>query len=65
MTMHDLPDDYGTLAEPGTLTIQRFLPGPIERVWDHLTDSELRRKWLAGGRDDARGRLDGDAHLAQ
>ncbi|WP_417719529.1 SRPBCC family protein [Salipiger sp.] len=49
MTMHDLPDDYGTLAEPGTLTIQRFLPGPIERVWDHLTDSELRRKWLAGG----------------
>src|SRR5438309_570337 len=43
------PDAYGTLIEPTTLKIQRLLPGPIERIWAYLTDSELRRKWLAAG----------------
>ena len=43
------PDSYGTLVEPTTLEIQRILPGPIERIWRYLTDSELRRKWLAAG----------------
>jgi uncharacterized protein YndB with AHSA1/START domain len=43
------PDPYGTLIEPATLKIQRLLPGPIERVWAYLTDSEQRRKWLAAG----------------
>ena len=42
-------DAYGALSEPATLTIQRVLPGPIERVWAYLTDSDLRRKWLAAG----------------
>ena len=42
-------DTYGVLTEPATLTIQRLLPGPIERVWTYLTDSELRRQWLASG----------------
>ena len=37
------------LIEPTTLKIQRLLPGPIERIWAYLTDSELRRKWLAAG----------------
>ena len=40
---------YGELIEPTTLKIQRFLPGPIERVWAYLTDSDLRRQWLASG----------------
>ena len=42
-------DAYGVLTEPATLTIRRLLPGPIERVWAYLTDSDLRRKWLAAG----------------
>ncbi len=42
-------DVYGVLTEPATLTIQRLLPGPIERVWAYLTESELRRPWLAAG----------------
>jgi uncharacterized protein YndB with AHSA1/START domain len=42
-------DAYGVLTEPMTLTIQRRLPGPIERVWAYLTDSDLRRQWLAAG----------------
>jgi uncharacterized protein YndB with AHSA1/START domain len=43
------PDNFGTLIEPATLKIQRLLPGPIERIWAYLTDSDLRRKWLASG----------------
>ena len=43
------PDAYGVLTEPATLTIRRLLPGPVERVWDYLTQSELRRQWLAAG----------------
>jgi len=43
-------DAYGTLIEPTTLKIQRLLPGPIERVWAYLTDSDMRRKWLAAGK---------------
>lgn len=40
---------YGSVTEPATLTIQRLLPGPIERVWAYLTESDLRREWLASG----------------
>jgi uncharacterized protein YndB with AHSA1/START domain len=42
-------DAYGVLTEPATLRIQRLLPGPIERVWAYLRESDLRRKWLAAG----------------
>jgi uncharacterized protein YndB with AHSA1/START domain len=42
-------DAYGVLTEPATLTIHRLLPGPIERVWAYLTESDLRRQWLAAG----------------
>jgi uncharacterized protein YndB with AHSA1/START domain len=40
---------YGMLTEPATLKIQRLLPGPIARVWAYLTESDLRRQWLAAG----------------
>jgi uncharacterized protein YndB with AHSA1/START domain len=51
MTMADIamPETYGRLVEPTTLKIERLLPGPIERVWAYLTQSELRRRWLASG----------------
>ncbi|WP_439572276.1 SRPBCC family protein [Phreatobacter sp.] len=42
-------DAFGVLTEPATLTIRRHLPGPIERVWAYLTESDRRRKWLAAG----------------
>ena len=41
---------YGVLTEPNTLKIERLLPGPIERIWGYLTDSDLRKQWLAAGR---------------
>ena len=49
MTPRVIPDPYGVLTEPATLLIQRLLPGPIERVWAYLTESDLRRQWLASG----------------
>ncbi len=47
-------DNHGVLTEPATLKIQRLLPGPIERVWAYLTQSELRRQWLAAGQMEMR-----------
>ncbi|HET9680035.1 MAG TPA: SRPBCC family protein [Gammaproteobacteria bacterium] len=41
--------DYGVVSAPQTVRIQRLLPGPIERVWSYLTESDLRRQWLAAG----------------
>ncbi|AVP99995.1 ATPase [Ahniella affigens] len=32
-----------------SLTIERRLPGPLERVWRYVADSELRSQWLAAG----------------
>jgi uncharacterized protein YndB with AHSA1/START domain len=52
MTAQPTPDLYGKLIEPTTLKIQRLLPGTVERVWAFLTDSDLRRKWLAAGQMD-------------
>jgi uncharacterized protein YndB with AHSA1/START domain len=41
--------DYGTITEAGTVRFERLLPGPIERVWAYLTESDKRAKWLAHG----------------
>jgi uncharacterized protein YndB with AHSA1/START domain len=41
--------DYGVVTEPGTVRLERLLPGPIERIWAYLTEPEKRAKWLAGG----------------
>ncbi|CAN5536872.1 SRPBCC family protein [soil metagenome] len=49
MTHAATAESYGVLTEPTTLKIERVLPGPIERVWAYLTESGLRRQWLASG----------------
>ena len=41
--------DYGVVTEAGAVRFERLLPAPVERVWEYLTDSELRRTWFAGG----------------
>ena len=41
--------EYGAITEAGTVRIERLLPGPIERVWTYLTNSQQRGKWLATG----------------
>jgi len=45
---------FGTLGEDATLTLERLLPGSIDRVWAYLTESDLRRQWLAAGTMDMR-----------
>lgn len=42
-------DKYGKIISPDTIRFERVLPGPITRVWDYITDSEKRGKWLASG----------------
>ena len=49
MTQMTAPNPYGALSEDATLTLQRLLPGSIDRVWAYLTESDLRRQWLAAG----------------
>ncbi len=39
---------YGQLDDL-TFQIERTLPGPIERVWRYLVESDLRQTWLASG----------------
>lgn len=40
---------YGELVEPATVRLERLLPGPIDRVWSYIVDSDLRAQWLARG----------------
>ena len=49
MTATRFNDTHGELSDGSTLRLQRRLPGPIDRVWSYLADSDLRRQWLAAG----------------
>ena len=42
-------NDYGVVTAPDTVRIERLMPGPIERLWSYLTESEKRRTWMAEG----------------
>jgi uncharacterized protein YndB with AHSA1/START domain len=41
--------EYGTVLESGAVRFERLLPGPVERVWAYLTESDKRGTWLASG----------------
>lgn len=40
---------YATVVAPDALRFERLLPGPIERVWAYLTESDKRAKWFGAG----------------
>lgn len=42
-------DSFGILTAPRTVRFERLLPGPIEKVWSYLVESDKRAKWLASG----------------
>lgn len=42
-------DSFGQFSGPAEVRIVRTLPGPIERIWEYLTDPEKRARWFAGG----------------
>lgn len=41
--------EYGEHIDSTTVRFERLLPGPIERVWSYLVDSDKRSSWLCGG----------------
>jgi uncharacterized protein YndB with AHSA1/START domain len=47
-------NERATLIQPSTVRFERLLPGPIERVWAYLVESEKRATWLAAGEFDLR-----------
>ncbi len=57
---------YGERIGDNGVRFQRLLPGPIERVWEYLTDGEKRAKWLAGGEMELKvgGKIQLDFHHA-
>ncbi|WP_438481811.1 SRPBCC family protein [Oleiharenicola lentus] len=42
-------DHYATFNGPAEVRLVRTLPGPIERIWEYLTDPEKRARWFADG----------------
>ncbi len=40
---------YAQRTATDTVRLERLLPGPIERVWAYLTESDKRATWLAAG----------------
>ena len=49
---------YGTLIDAHTIRFERDLPGPIERVWAYLTESDLKATWI--GPDDVPSEVGGE-----
>lgn len=39
----------GRLTSSDTIRFERRLPGPVQRVWEYLTDPVKRGTWLASG----------------
>lgn len=44
---------FGERPDKTTVRFERLLPGPIERVWQYITEGDKRAKWLAGGNTEA------------
>jgi uncharacterized protein YndB with AHSA1/START domain len=41
--------EFGELIDDSTVRFVRLLPGPIERVWSYLIESDKRAKWFCAG----------------
>ena len=41
---------YGVRVDDNTVRFERLLPGPIEKVWPFLADSDKRGQWFTSGR---------------
>lgn len=39
----------GKMISNHALQFERLLPGPIERLWEYITDADKRSKWFCGG----------------
>lgn len=61
-----MTEKYGELIDDSTVRFERLLPGPIERIWQYLVDSDKRAKWLCRGDTvlEVGGRVDMQFHNA-
>ena len=51
MNMHvNQQNGYAARISPDTVRVERLLPGPVERVWSYLVESDKRGRWLASGK---------------
>ena len=41
--------NHGVAIGADTIRFERLLPGPIERLWAYLAESDKRAQWLAAG----------------
>lgn len=55
-------DEHATFVKLAGVKLERLLPGPITRVWDHLTRPELLPAWF-GEKSSIEGRVGGAVRL--
>lgn len=41
--------EFGVRVDESTVRFERLLPGPIEKVWAYLADSDKRGEWFTSG----------------
>lgn len=41
--------NYGEMIDDRTIRFVRLLPGPLDRVWRYIVDSDKRKTWLCAG----------------
>ena len=41
--------EFGVRVDNSTVRFERLLPGPIEKVWAFLADSDKRSQWFTSG----------------
>ena len=44
-----MKEEFGIRVDDTTVRFERLLPGPIERVWAYLADSDKRAEWFTSG----------------
>jgi uncharacterized protein YndB with AHSA1/START domain len=49
MNMIAVSKPYAVETAPATVTIERLLPGPAERLWSYLVDADKRKLWFSAG----------------
>ncbi|MGH6829385.1 MAG: SRPBCC family protein [Rhizomicrobium sp.] len=42
-------DTFGRLVDPHTVSFERLLPGPLDKIWSYLADGGKRGEWFASG----------------
>jgi uncharacterized protein YndB with AHSA1/START domain len=64
---NSIPPELGHFPSPDSFVLERVLPGPIELVWDYLTEPTRLPLWLAGAAIEAKlgGAIDLDFDLIQ